>query len=699
MSKPATVTFTDGRSITYTYDASGVKLKTATTVSGVTTTTDYVSSFVYTNNALSFFSSPEGRVVKNGSNYEYQYAISDHQGNTRVVFTSAAQAPIPTLATFEGDANDQSSQFSNVTAIPFGSANHTPGGSKVVRLNQAAPVGPGLSKKVFPGDKVDMEVYSYYETASGYGTSNLALATLISSVSGALINGGPDAGGLKANGVTNALNGFGTGANQGDTQPAAFLNYILFDANYKVMDAGWQVVPATSFSKQYVSIPTITVKEAGYIFVYLSYEDQSNNYVYFDDFKVTLTPTNIIQSNEYYAFNMASPSSWTRDNATTNNFLANGGTELNTTSNLYDLEFRNYDPVLGRMHQVDPMADKYSSHTPYNYSFNSPVVFNDPSGADPDHSLYDTYVAPYWRPRPVDTSAGGAGDGGSSNGFGDQGSVVNPGFTPEVWNQIGGIVNNLWDHTNAYDGATQWTPEGGYQYGSWVPSTTQTGNSYASGINNSGRYGMWIVYGKKTTTYTFVPSGSFDDSFYIQMDVFAVPTLRRADYQQNPDGTYSMVKLTGTFQDDLKDPIVSLTLKWDPINGLGFVDHDGPLYSDWNLTFNKNGSVTFGDEHNTFTIKATVRNYSMTFNTYLENSDYRLVRNAFLWRTDYAMRVIASPDPNFNPSEDAIIAVKQAGKNSSSTTMSLFGIGPTNLNGIKIDAKPNRIFWKGSTKP
>jgi len=45
------------------------------------------------------------------------------------------------------------------------------------------------------------------------------------------------------------------------------------------------------------------------------------------------------------------------------------------------------------MHQVDPMADKYSSHTPYNYSFNSPVVFNDPSGADPDHSLYDTYVA------------------------------------------------------------------------------------------------------------------------------------------------------------------------------------------------------------------------------------------------------------------------------------------------------------------
>jgi hypothetical protein len=39
--------------------------------------------------------------------------------------------------------------------------------------------------------------------------------------------------------------------------------------------------------KQKISIPQITVKEAGYMFVYLSYETASNNWVYFDDFKVT----------------------------------------------------------------------------------------------------------------------------------------------------------------------------------------------------------------------------------------------------------------------------------------------------------------------------------------------------------------------------------------------------------------------------
>jgi len=90
---------------------------------------------------------------------------------------------------------------------------------------------------------------------------------------------------------------------------------------------------------------------------------------------------------EYYPFvpiasGMQTANSWTRDTATKNNFLSNGGTELNTTSQLYDLEYRNYEPALGRMNGVDPMANKYSSLTPYNYSFNNPVMFNDPSGAD-----------------------------------------------------------------------------------------------------------------------------------------------------------------------------------------------------------------------------------------------------------------------------------------------------------------------------
>jgi RHS repeat-associated protein len=395
LGKPQQMTLTNGQAITYTYDAAGTKLQTLTLV-GVTpqTRTDYVAGFVYTNNSMSYFSSPEGRVVKNGVNFEYQYAIADHQGNTRVVFSSVTPSPTPALNTFDDGAFDQAAEFLNVNPshrVPFTAANHTPGGSKVIRMNQTYSAGPAWNKKVYTGDKVDMEVYVYYEPTSGWSNSNQGVSAMITAIAGAfggVSGGGGESGSIFA-GVNSALSGFGLGPNQADNSPSAFLNYILFDKDYKVINMGWTAVPETAnFSKQKISIPTVTVKEAGYIFVYLSYEGLSNTYVYFDDFKVTHTPTNIIQSNEYYPFGMQAASSWTRDNAVGNNYLSNGGTELNSTTGLYDLDFRNYDPVLGRLSQVDPLAAKYSSLTPYNFALNDPAYWNDPTGADVLWGLY-----------------------------------------------------------------------------------------------------------------------------------------------------------------------------------------------------------------------------------------------------------------------------------------------------------------------
>jgi RHS repeat-associated protein len=85
---------------------------------------------------------------------------------------------------------------------------------------------------------------------------------------------------------------------------------------------------------------------------------------------------------KYYPFGLQTASSWTRTTATQNNFLYNEASELNTTSSLYDLPYRTYDPVLGRMNGVDPLASKYGSLTPYNYAANDPVYWTDPSGAD-----------------------------------------------------------------------------------------------------------------------------------------------------------------------------------------------------------------------------------------------------------------------------------------------------------------------------
>ncbi len=253
-------------------------------------------------------------------------------------------------------------------------------------------MGPSKSLQVYPGDKIDLDVWAYYAAVSGYGTSTAAMVTSIATAFGGSAAGSGES--LKIyNGVNSAVGGFGLGANPGDSKPAAFLNFILFDANYNVMDMDWRGITASANTKEHLVMPTITVKQAGYLFAYLSYEDQSNNVAYFDDFTMKHTKTNVIQSNEYYSHGMPTANSWTRENVIANNFLGNGGTELNSTSLLYDLDYRNFDPALARLNQVDPLADKFSSLSPYHFAYNNPTGFTDPSGAKPwSQDFAESYV-------------------------------------------------------------------------------------------------------------------------------------------------------------------------------------------------------------------------------------------------------------------------------------------------------------------
>src|SRR5688572_31953718 len=97
------------------------------------------------------------------------------------------------------------------------------------------------------------------------------------------------------------------------------------------------------------------ITEPGYVYIYLSNENGTPIEVYFDDFKVTHTKTNVIQYNEYYPFGLQASTSWTREN-NKNDFLYNAGSELNTNSGWYETFFRGYDATLGRFMQVDPLA-------------------------------------------------------------------------------------------------------------------------------------------------------------------------------------------------------------------------------------------------------------------------------------------------------------------------------------------------------
>ena len=47
---------------------------------------------------------------------------------------------------------------------------------------------------------------------------------------------------------------------------------------------------------------------------------------------------------------------------------------------LYEMDFRQYDPALGRFTGIDLFAENFSHTTPYHYAYNSPILFKDPSG-------------------------------------------------------------------------------------------------------------------------------------------------------------------------------------------------------------------------------------------------------------------------------------------------------------------------------
>jgi len=84
---PMVATVSNGTA-TYTYDAAGNKLRKVSVISGVTTTTEYISGIQYKNSttAVDFIQTEEGKAVNNSGSYDYNYYLSDNLDNTRVTF-------------------------------------------------------------------------------------------------------------------------------------------------------------------------------------------------------------------------------------------------------------------------------------------------------------------------------------------------------------------------------------------------------------------------------------------------------------------------------------------------------------------------------------------------------------------------------------------------------------------------------------
>jgi RHS repeat-associated protein len=65
------------------------------------------------------------------------------------------------------------------------------------------------------------------------------------------------------------------------------------------------------------------------------------------------------------------------------------GKEFSEELGLYDYGARWYDPAVARWTTVDPLASSMASWSPYNYVYNNPLKFTDPTGMAPFTDYYN----------------------------------------------------------------------------------------------------------------------------------------------------------------------------------------------------------------------------------------------------------------------------------------------------------------------
>lgn len=317
------------------------------------------------------------------TNFEYNYFLEDQVGSPRVVLQTSP-ATITYMATMETEnLADEGAKFQNINTnyIVMSPGNTTPGGNEVIKLNAQNKIGPAKSIRVYPGDKINASAMSYYVNQGGFSKTPAAtMASILAPVFGGVAGAPGDPGSI----FSNVGQAYSTGStlglspDQGTAYPSAFLNFVLFDKNYKPLNGKSVPISTTANAPQPLALPEITALEVGYVFIYLSYDNDTGGDVFFDDLKITVQESPVIQVNNYYPFGMQSYT-WLREGETDNAYLYQGK-ELIAQTGWHDFGSRMYWSDLGRWFATDPKGDSIPSWSIYNAMKNDPISNIDPDG-------------------------------------------------------------------------------------------------------------------------------------------------------------------------------------------------------------------------------------------------------------------------------------------------------------------------------
>lgn len=464
--KPQVITFNDGKSIEYSYDAAGSKVQEMVLQPGKPTkTTDYIGGYIYEGNKLRYVLTAEGRTVRDTVTdaFKEEYFVKDHLGNVRSTIDVIQKPLLQYLATYElASANLEGLLFEQLNEIRDDKpASTDPGDLKAGRLNgEDQRIGTSLLMHVMAGDQVELNVNSFYDSYNPDDDNPVTSSNMLASIVGTLTGGVGGFVGSEGHNPDmvqqlftpeNYLESYRDIINNNTdvTRPKAYLNYVLFDENMRIDKTFSNAFQANSTGswEQIGTAAPLTIPVNGYLAVYLSNESRGISCydcanVNFDQLVIRLQKGRQLEETHYYPFGlpMAGLSSAAENNTITQRRKYQSNEYIKDIGlNWMDFHARQYDPQLGRFLGVDPLAasggqDMYS---PYAAMGNAPESMIDPNG--------EQFLDPSWH----SYARGGGGsensDWGPASGDGGGGGY---GGAPEY----GGYVdkNGNW----VYDGSS-----------------------------------------------------------------------------------------------------------------------------------------------------------------------------------------------------------------------------------------------------
>ena len=376
-----------------------------------TTTTLYISNFVYQNDTLQFIGHEEGRArwafhkYLNGTTqykFEYDYFLKDHLGNTRMVLTQQKDTT-QYIATMEAAYRATETQlFYNIPPSNYSRAavsgypadgTTSPNDSLMKLSGSGQKLGAAIVLKVMSGDVVDIAVKSFYKSGGTANSPNSSLTDVLSSFANGMVATAAGAKGslTDLNNQTtsplfSAINSFNTGnITTPAGKPKAYLNWILLDEQLQYVNTYPQSGAIQAGSADVLNTlgySGINITKNGYLYIYVTNETPGWD-AFFDNLAVKHYTGPILEETHYYPFGLTIAGISSK--ALKSNYVENKkkfqGQEFATKEfsdgsglDMYEFKWRMDDPQTGRFWQIDPLANDYVYNSTYAFSENKVVA-------------------------------------------------------------------------------------------------------------------------------------------------------------------------------------------------------------------------------------------------------------------------------------------------------------------------------------